>query len=469
MTSDHMRMVYWRRRAFVALGFVTVLGLALSTCNGPDDAAPARVPTPAPTLQPDPPTTDVAFVTAPGQASWASTVGLDGNRSVDVSAGAADGFPVLPTQVSLDIQPVWVVSVPLEMGGVLHAVTDGVGGAAAVAVTYPGDDTEVVRVDPTLLGAAPMGRPALVVVDGQWAWLQLETQTNGEAPIVLPGGGYGWVDLTGVVHLGEATAEAIALPDARLAVSDDGRVAWLAEPTDRYGHGILGDDLEADRVVIADATTGAHLSTFTVEPAVLEGTGIIWADMDGDGVQDVVATLSDANSGSRIVVVVGEDGAVGGPPVGATGGWRHQIAVAPGPDGRAEVVEVVMPHAARTARWSAIEDLSLVATRSVDGVIASHTSGSRNLDQAVVVDLTGDGVADLVGPPATATGGLVVVARAVDATADDEDPSDSPAPDIAMVLTGDPVGSNVTATATRRGGVQVAGGTTTNKLLIWIW
>ena len=42
-----------------------------------------------------------------------------------------------------------------------------------------------------------------------------------------------------------------ALPDGRVAIgTHDIARAWLAEPTDRYDHGILGDKIEAGGLVI---------------------------------------------------------------------------------------------------------------------------------------------------------------------------------------------------------------------------
>ncbi|MEC9368067.1 MAG: hypothetical protein VX871_05180, partial [Pseudomonadota bacterium] len=53
-----------------------------------------------------------------------------------------------------------------------------------------------------------------------------------------------------------------ALPDGRLASGRlDIRAAWYAKPTNRYGHGVLGDAIEAEALVVENE----HKKRFTLE------------------------------------------------------------------------------------------------------------------------------------------------------------------------------------------------------------
>lgn len=190
------------------------------------------------------------------------------------------------------------------------------------------------------------------------------------------------------------------LPDARLCTDGAGHVAALASPTDRYDHGILGDGLDAGSLLLLGTDPfGVLAEAFVPEPAVIEGIFPLWADVDGDGAREVVVPVSDAATGTRLVLH-GEDGAVlaEGPAIGTGYRWRHPIAVAPfGPGGEVEIAAVRTPHIGGIAefyRWTG-SSLSIVA--QLPGV-TSHVIGSRNLDMALAGDLDGDGAVELVVP-----------------------------------------------------------------------
>ena len=108
-------------------------------------------------------------------------------------------------------------------------------------------------------------------------------------------------------------------------------------------------------------------------PEVFEGLQPLVADLDGDGVPEVVTTVADSSKGARIAVL-GADGdrLATGPVYGP--GWRHQLAVAGfGPDGGPELAVVRKPH--------------------VDRVVEFY-----RLDGAVAADLDGDGRVELLAP-----------------------------------------------------------------------
>ncbi len=73
------------------------------------------------------------------------------------------------------------------------------------------------------------------------------------------------------------------LPDGHFAYGTGQiRRAWLSEPTEEYGHAILGDGIEA-KVLTAEMADGAVLTVRAPQGTVFEDlTPRLW-DLDGDG------------------------------------------------------------------------------------------------------------------------------------------------------------------------------------------
>ena len=83
-----------------------------------------------------------------------------------------------------------------------------------------------------------------------------------------------------------------ALPDGKVvAGSRDIARAWLAEPTTRYDHGILGDRIEAAALVI-ETRDGKRQTVRLKDDAVFEDLKPRLADLDGDGHDAIVVVKS---------------------------------------------------------------------------------------------------------------------------------------------------------------------------------
>jgi hypothetical protein len=181
-----------------------------------------------------------------------------------------------------------------------------------------------------------------------------------------------------------------ALPDA-VPVAGDGRVYVLAEPTDSYSHGVLGDELEARSVAVVDAESGTVERQLTPpDGTVIEGRSAMLATLGGD--QAVVVTASDATAGARIVAFCVDGGwrAVG-PPVGGGYRWRHQLAGAPfAPNGGQAIAVVKTPHIGGIAEFYRRDGDRLRLAATDAGDYQSHELGSRNLRGAVAGRLTDD-------------------------------------------------------------------------------
>lgn len=275
-----------------------------------------------------------------------------------------------PRTVQLPFPAAWVV--PLDDGR--WAVVSAEGQAAIVEV-----DDSTTAID----GVDPSGRP-LAIADG------------------------------GEIRLESAAAYVDSdLPDATGVESDSGTTAWFTGATDRLAHGALGDTIEATQLVIVrpsdDTADGGSVPAdarrvvvdLTDDPsgAVFEGLSPLIADVDGDGTDDVVATISDGDVGARLVVF-DLDGELlaESDPIGSRNRWRHQIAVAPtGPNGSTEIVEVQTPHIGGLLQFHARDGDELALQYQI-GTYRSHVLASRNLDGAAVFDADGDGDLDVVIP-----------------------------------------------------------------------
>ena len=228
---------------------------------------------------------------------------LDGNRVVN---GYSDLSTITPIDVELLGVPAWVASVSVGQDETGEDVADPQGVVWGVvledgrtqAFLVGGGDVTPVPTQPERL---PAGMPPLMeYVDGTARFVipsgDMSTLTNavqvGDALIGVEEDG----DL--LIEEGEETTilDADALPDARVLADDAGQVLFVSSPTERYAHGVLGDGVEAAGITLAEIEPEPRIvRTFEIpEPLVLEGIAPIWADLDGDGDREILATLSDA-------------------------------------------------------------------------------------------------------------------------------------------------------------------------------
>lgn len=196
-------------------------------------------------------------------------------------------------------------------------------------------------------------------------------------------------------------------PDARPVVSATGDIALYANATDeRYVHGIMGDAIEGAALVVLRATGDDTLELITrvdlPGDAVYEGLSPMWADINQDGTDDLVTTVSDSSVGSRLRVYLYDGEAftdtVEGRAIGQPNRWQHQLAWdAFAPDGSYELVEVLTPHIGGVVRFYRFTGDSLEIVAQQPGY-TSHVISSRNLDMAVAGDFNGDGQPEIVLP-----------------------------------------------------------------------
>lgn len=250
-------------------------------------------------------------------------------------------------------------------------------------------DWHVQRID------APARVSALETAGGQvriqagGLWYAI-TRKNGRLKLAF---------VDGVAHVKLPPA---ALPDGRIAIGTRDIIrAWLAEPTGRYDHGVLGDAIEAGRVVIETRDRKQHTVQLG-DDAVFEDLSPRIADLNGDGRDEVIVVKSYLKRGSALAVI----GEVRGryrivaetSPLGRPHRWLDPAGIADFTgDGRTSVALVRQPHVIGQLELWHWQDGRMHKGAEMEG-FANHIIGTRAIGMSAVADFDSDGVVDLALP-----------------------------------------------------------------------
>lgn len=190
------------------------------------------------------------------------------------------------------------------------------------------------------------------------------------------------------VWRGVARSEAAVLPDARPlqadldGAGDGGHVVVLGGPdAERYAHGVLGDAIEATRVVLLERHSLRTMRELVLEaPHVFEDIAPRKVAL---GSRDGLLTVQSGPQGARLVLVDADPAAgtllraaARGPVLGTAMRW-----LSPTTDGR-HWLAVHTPHIGGVLHEYRRAGSQLHARKLRDGV-SNHRIGSRQLDMAV--------------------------------------------------------------------------------------
>ncbi|MDD9740366.1 MULTISPECIES: FG-GAP repeat domain-containing protein [Marinovum] len=129
--------------------------------------------------------------------------------------------------------------------------------------------------------------------------------------------------------------------------------ASYGAPTDRYPHGVLGDDLEWGSLQVTCG--GSRHSVDLPEALVFEDVAPRLAQLDGQGPPEVIVVESHRDRGARLAIWGLDDGALqrraATPFIGTRFRWLAPLGAADlDGDGRMEIAYVDRPHLARVLR-----------------------------------------------------------------------------------------------------------------------
>lgn len=195
------------------------------------------------------------------------------------------------------------------------------------------------------------------------------------------------------------------LPDGGIAYGTGQiRRAWFAEPTEEYGHAILGDGIEAKALTVE--TAGGSLLSFRALPGTVfeDLTPRLW-DLDGDGEAEAWVIRAGPREGGRLEAYAIHQGELilrfATDPIGIGYRWLNPVGVADFTgDGQREVALVQTPHIGGILTLYRPAGAYLERVMRVPG-FSNHAIGSRALGLSWIGDIDGDGVADILLPGQT--------------------------------------------------------------------
>jgi VCBS repeat protein len=163
-----------------------------------------------------------------------------------------------------------------------------------------------------------------------------------------------------------------AMPETAVVEEFDGTRAgiwgaWFDGPTERYGHGVLGDGIEATILSAYSAFSANLCQTVSVvldRDHVFEDVAPRLADLDGDGVNEIIVVRSHRRLGAQLAIYGdARDGSslrliATTPYIGQANRWLAPIGAADlDGDGRVEIAYIDRPHLARILRiWRFVPD-----------------------------------------------------------------------------------------------------------------
>ena len=376
-------------------------------------------------------------------------------------------FPdVIAVDVALRGRPLWAVGYAMETA-IWHIVLEG-GHLQVVEATLDGDARTLAyetgwfaEAQPPLVGVS--------MIEGAYVMRSDATVSPLSHPIPVNDFEALYINRAGDIVLGReegvvASLPVQARPDARLVMNRIGQIALYANATE--GQNRRGDSsgqFAASTLLVLEARAGQIRILARMDlpgEDVYAGIAPFWSDIDGDGVEDLVTTVSNSSLGARLRAYVW-DGAgirqeIDGPASGRGNPWRHQLTAARfGPDGSIEIAAIRTPRLAGEIEFFRLGDGALELSAAFPGA-TSHTVGSRNFDQTAAGDFNGDDLPEVLAMDMTRRD-IVAIQR-----------NKSGANEVWRLEAGGEIVSNFAPVELLDGGLGLAVGTADKRLRVWL-
>lgn len=192
------------------------------------------------------------------------------------------------------------------------------------------------------------------------------------------------------------------IPHARVVTgARDIAAAWFASPTERYGHGVLGDRIEAS-VLKVETASGEFLSHELTVESVFEDLTPRLADIDGDGRDEIIAVHSYGDGGAAVALFGIRDSRLvrlaESEPVGLPNRWLNPVGAGDlDGDGKSEIAVVRTPHIGGILILYSWQGRRLTETARKFG-FSTHDMGSTVLGMSALLDIDGDGGDEILVP-----------------------------------------------------------------------
>ena len=362
----------------------------------------------------------------------------------------AGGFPNVTTvDVPLRGQPAWAVGYAMETA-IWHIVLAN-GDLQVVEVALDGEARTLAHQPLWFNGAQPP-LVGVSMVEGTYILRSDESVSPWTHPIPVNDFETLHIDRAGALVLGReggvlARLPVNAKPDARLVMNSRGQVALYANAA------LLAlEARESQLRVLARVDLPGE--------DVYAGIAPFWADIDGDGSEDLVATVSNASIGARLRAYLwsgrGIRQEIDSPPAGSSSGNLHQLGAADFTgSGQTEIAAMNAARDGGRLDFFRYAGDALVKSAELRG-FTTGSSGSRNFDQTALGDFDGDGAPEvLVMDPARRS---VVAVKRNGAGAEASWRLDA----------GGEIISNFAPVELLDGGLALAVGTSDSRLRVWL-
>lgn len=331
-------------------------------------------------------------------------------------------FPDVATiDVELRGSPLWAVGYAMETA-VWHVVLAG--GHLQVIEVRPDGDAQTLAYE---AGWFKSDQPPVVgvsMIEGVYVLRSDESVSPLSHPIPVNDYEALYINTAGDLVLGReegivASLPIMAPPYARLVMNSRGQVALYANAAEGA---LRGYETAARSLLIVGSREGQiEILTRTDLPGddIYRGISPFWADIDGDGIEDLVTTISRDPLGERLRVCMW-DGAgirqeVDGPPRGLRESWRQPFSAgAFGLSRQIEIAAMSMSRAGGAVEFFRYAGDSLKRTAGASG-FTSYVARSRNLDQTAAGDFNGNGRPEVLALDASRRGVVAVERSAMGA------------------------------------------------------